>query len=51
MGEEHRRHLGVAALVLWLGAVGVVVALWASASATGCVAPSWDGCAVDDVHR
>jgi hypothetical protein len=51
MREEHRRHLGVAALVLWLGAVGAVVALWASASASGCAAPTWETCVVEDVRR
>lgn len=51
MREEHRRHLGVAALVLWLSAVGLVVAMWASASTSGCVAPTWESCGVDDVAR
>lgn len=51
MREGHRRNLGIAALVLWLGAVGAVVALWASASASGCVAPAWEGCTVTDVAR
>ena len=51
MRAAHRRHLGLAALALWLGAVGLVVALWAAASTSGCVPPSWDGCAVEDVRR
>jgi hypothetical protein len=44
--EVHRRHLGVAALVLWLAAIGAVVLLW-----SGCVAPAFDGCVVEDVRR
>jgi hypothetical protein len=47
----HRRHLGVAALVLWLAAIGAVLLLWSSAAASGCVPPSVEGCVREDVRR
>jgi hypothetical protein len=47
----HRRHLGVAALVLWLAAIGATVLLWSSAAGSGCVPPSVETCVREDVRR
>lgn len=47
----HRRHLGVAALALWLAAIATVVLLWSAAGASGCVPPVFEGCAGEDVRR